>query len=203
MYGSAGHSGQAKRGADPEDLEQEGYIALQNAIESFDETRGVSFKTYAYRLIYRAMARYLGNTCSVISTGRVTQDEEFYSQRTFQLMKDALRYRLFTELEREGPGGYRIRFDRPDEEADPALVAEREEFILHCIDKLKEGLSVEDWDVLMRRMEGETYPTIAETLGCTPEYARRIFNDLVVRCQIILYDEGVQLHESDLSGNAI
>jgi RNA polymerase sigma factor (sigma-70 family) len=203
LYGTSGYSGQARRSVDPEDVEQEGSIALAKAIESFDETRGVSFKTFAYHLIYRAMARYLGNTCSVLTTGRVTQNESFYTDRTFQMMRSALNYRLFTEMEVRGPGGRRMRFDRADEDADPALQVERKEFIDSCIKKLQSDLTIEEWEMLERKMSGESFATMAPSFGMSQESVRRKFHETMTRCQVILYQEGVLLNEDNLRGDAI
>lgn len=52
--------------ADMEDLEQEGYIALYDAVEGYDPEKGYKFMTYARHWIRQGMKRYIDNCCSTI-----------------------------------------------------------------------------------------------------------------------------------------
>ncbi len=52
--------------AEMEDLEQEGYLALYDAIEGYDPDRGCKFLTYAKYWIKQAMTRYIQNTGSTV-----------------------------------------------------------------------------------------------------------------------------------------
>lgn len=55
------------RGAgEPEDLEQEGYLALYLAIDGYDPERGVKFLTYAESWIRQRIVRYIQNSGSCL-----------------------------------------------------------------------------------------------------------------------------------------
>lgn len=202
MYGDSGHSGQARRSVDSTDLEQEGTLALWDAIRDFDPRRA-QFKTFAYRLIYNRMASYLSRTCSALKTARIAQTEATCSSRTVEQLKAALKYRLFTEMEATGPGGNVIKFDKADEDADPATIAEREEFVKHCMGKLEVGLDDNEWEMLNLRMHGWTYDELSNEPGVSIETARKRMREVMAKCQVILYAEGVLLDESDITGQAI
>ena len=47
---------------DVDDLTQQGYLGLVEAIDRFDENRGVKFETFSSRRIYGAMQDYLRST---------------------------------------------------------------------------------------------------------------------------------------------
>lgn len=49
-----------------EDLEQEGYLALCDAVEGYDEERGVTFLTYAAYHLHSRMRRYLETNARVL-----------------------------------------------------------------------------------------------------------------------------------------
>lgn len=51
--------------AEIEDLEQEGYLALYTAVDGFEPEMGFRFITYAQRIIYQAMVRYV-QRCSPV-----------------------------------------------------------------------------------------------------------------------------------------
>lgn len=52
--------------ADLEDLEQEGYLALYNAVDGFEPDRGYRFATYAKHWIRQQMKRYVDNCCGLV-----------------------------------------------------------------------------------------------------------------------------------------
>lgn len=52
--------------ADVEDLEQEGYLALYDAVEGYEPEKGYKFMTYARHWIRQGMRRYIDNCCSII-----------------------------------------------------------------------------------------------------------------------------------------
>lgn len=52
--------------ADMEDLEQEGYLALYDAVEGYEPEKGYKFMTYARHWIRQGMKRYIDNCCSMI-----------------------------------------------------------------------------------------------------------------------------------------
>lgn len=81
-----------RRPIDYEDLAQEGFIALMDAVRLFDAEKGTAFKTYAWCLIRRRVARYVEKNISPIYVGRwgdLAQQEK---------KKVALACRLFSEL---------------------------------------------------------------------------------------------------------
>lgn len=49
--------------ADPEDLEQEGYLALYDAVDGYSPEKGYKFLTYAEYWIRRRIRRYIDNCC--------------------------------------------------------------------------------------------------------------------------------------------
>lgn len=52
--------------ADIEDLEQEGYIALYDAVDGFQPEKGCRFLTYAEHWIHQHMRRYIDNCCRTV-----------------------------------------------------------------------------------------------------------------------------------------
>jgi RNA polymerase primary sigma factor len=52
--------------AELNDLKQEGFLGLYNAIEPYDETQGVLFMTYAGYYIQQAIGRYIENNCKSV-----------------------------------------------------------------------------------------------------------------------------------------
>ena len=52
--------------AELDDLKQEGYIGLCEAVRQYDPEQGASFNSYAAFWIRQAMKRYIDNCCSVI-----------------------------------------------------------------------------------------------------------------------------------------
>ncbi len=55
--------------ADIQDLMQEGYFAVENAVRAFDETRGANFATYLIFHLKAVFSRFLSQNCAVsIST---------------------------------------------------------------------------------------------------------------------------------------
>jgi RNA polymerase sigma factor (sigma-70 family) len=65
-----------------EDLLQEGRIALHKANEMFDESKGFSFSSYAYRAIWNTMANYL------IQKERIKNDKPIYLEDLIPDTKD-------------------------------------------------------------------------------------------------------------------
>ena len=61
--------------AEIEDLLQEGYLGLCEAVQHYDSEQGVSFITYAAFWIKRAMRRYIDNCCSVVRIPVVAKEE--------------------------------------------------------------------------------------------------------------------------------
>ena len=53
-----------------EDVRQEGMLALWRAAESFDESRGFTFATYAVPVVLGAMRRFVRENCSTIRIPR-------------------------------------------------------------------------------------------------------------------------------------
>ena len=52
--------------AELEDLKQEGYIGLCEAVRQYDSDKGVPFINYAAFWIRQVMRRYIDNCCSVV-----------------------------------------------------------------------------------------------------------------------------------------
>lgn len=61
--------------AEIEDLNQEGYIGLCEAVRHYDQEQGASFIHYAAFWIKQAMQRYISNCCSVVRIPEVAKSE--------------------------------------------------------------------------------------------------------------------------------
>lgn len=59
-------AGKFSRYAEMDDLQQEGYIALCNAVRHYDADQGVPFINYAAFWIRQGMRRYIENCCSTV-----------------------------------------------------------------------------------------------------------------------------------------
>ena len=66
-----------------EDLQQEGYIALCNAVDGYDSSQGTSFSTYAYTCIAAGLYRYLNEYKDMIRVPEYMQ-ELIYRYNKFQ-----------------------------------------------------------------------------------------------------------------------
>lgn len=61
--------------AEIEDLNQEGFIGLCNAVEHYDSDKNTQFSSYAVFWIKTAMRRYIFNCCSSVRLPEYAQDE--------------------------------------------------------------------------------------------------------------------------------
>ncbi len=73
--------------AEMEDLEQEGYIALYDAVDGFRAEQGARFLTYAKHWIVQGMKRYIDNCCRTI---RIPVHEQEKIRRYHRIENDFL-----------------------------------------------------------------------------------------------------------------
>lgn len=73
---------------DDEDMRQEGFLALWNAVQTYDPTLGVRFSTYAERVIHNHCTDYLR---SIIRKTRLTEElsENIYDEEQYLLFDEA------------------------------------------------------------------------------------------------------------------
>jgi RNA polymerase sigma-32 factor len=87
-----GHAARFRRyGLPVEDLVQEGHVALLQAAERFDPSRGVRFVTYAQWWIRAAMQEFILRNWSIVRTGTTTtQKSLFFKLRSLraQILRD-------------------------------------------------------------------------------------------------------------------
>ena len=62
-------------GVDLEDLEQEGFLALYDAVAGYDPEKGVKFSTYAGKWIFSKMARYIQENGSFLRLPVYSQEQ--------------------------------------------------------------------------------------------------------------------------------
>lgn len=77
---------------DKDDLYQVGMIALMNACQNFDDSKGVKFSTYAYKYIFGEVYKYVQESRSI----RVSRDMIRLS-RSIERGRDVLRQSLMRE----------------------------------------------------------------------------------------------------------
>lgn len=77
---------------DKDDLYQVGMIALMNACQNFDDSKGVKFSTYAYKYIFGEVYKYVQESRSI----RVSRDMVRLS-RSIERGRDVLRQSLMRE----------------------------------------------------------------------------------------------------------
>jgi len=187
-----------RRAVDAEDLAQVGLIALMEAWEGYDKKHESksSFKTYAYRVIYNRLLNYLDDNCTPISTSRRRQILTDGSDDSKKRLMAATNYRCFSEISSKH---YHDDMDEieynptPSREEssiqDPAIRIDNQEFSEHCIEKLKKGLTPEEWRVLMLRYSGGTYKEIGETVSLSYESIRNMLESLNYKIRHILFNE--------------
>lgn len=120
-------------GADMDDFEQEGIMALYSAAGVFNSSIS-SFKTFACVCIERTMISYL---------------RKAYSKK--QIPKEALVY-------------FDDNNEFPDKKTPESMIIEKEESDL-LAKRIKEGLSKQEYKVLLLFLQGNSFESIANTLG--------------------------------------
>ena len=187
------------------DLENEGAVCLLSAIDGFDEDRGVKFKTYAYSVISRGLARYVTQNLTPISHPIVTQITRVGSNTLKAKLKTALACQSFTDFSHylESKGDFNNR--RPPAEFsdmilnlsttsgqnhyDPPSEMEEKEHATACLKKLQDGLTEQQYDLLVMYYGGESTNNIAHELKTTPGAVRNAVSRILAKCRIILKEE--------------
>jgi len=192
-----------RRAVDNDDLKQIGWLALQSAWEGYSKQHRskACFKTYAYRAIYNRILNYIDENCTPITMPRRWQITKNGNEELIRHMRAATNYACFSELSlavRDGSCSTGevefVPIQPPEEEeyTDISTKVEDQEFHEHCIEKLKDKLTEEEWKVLMLRYEGGksgTYKMIGKKLGMSHETVSKILEALNYKINHILYPE--------------
>jgi RNA polymerase sigma factor (sigma-70 family) len=80
-----------------DDLIQEGYLALNDALKSFKQGLGTPFQTFAYKRVYYSMVDYMGNEQNTLSLDVPIFDNEGDETSLIDLLEDDSD--LFKEIE--------------------------------------------------------------------------------------------------------
>jgi RNA polymerase sigma factor (sigma-70 family) len=166
---------------DYDDLVSEGNLALIEAWslyddEKFNGKRRASFQTYAYVGICNQINRYI--TRQLVLAGGVVENDLNNKTSRVKMFSDLMFQSELSEWER-------LRDVNND---DPAVTMEHEEWVKHCMDRLRKKLGKRRTKVLMRWFNGATLRQVGQTLGVTGEWARMLLNDWAVRATAILAD---------------
>ena len=174
--GGSGASEKLQRGIGYQDLIQEGRLGLLNAFERFspDSPRAASFKTYAYKLIYRQIKAYIRDNISPV---RLPKNEPIGDLTRLQ-MTAAINYMEFSEIKPNRRQVDEIEFaptppknvmwqDSPEAEIDESDFRER------CMDTLRRNMYPYHLDILLKRQNGSTWREIGCEYRRCREWARK------------------------------
>ena len=137
-------------GADEDDIIQEGMIGLFNAIQTYDESKGASFKTFADLCVNRRMI-------SAVKMANRKKNQPLNDAASLDKPLDEEREQSLGDILPAGP------------DANPeniVVLNEMKELVLNPKAKL---LSKFEYSVLERMMDGKDYITIAAELEKSPK----------------------------------
>ena len=162
-----------------DDLVQEGNIALLNAIEKYDETHPskASFKTYAYRAVYRRIKTYIQDNYSPINVCRPEFAQTTSNTQLVNQFKSAMNYTEFSDLRANRrdldelpfaptPPKNQMWVDAPDVEIDGR------DFTEHCLKRLRSALTEKQMKILLLKHDGRTWKEVGHEFGRGREWAR-------------------------------
>lgn len=131
------------KGADKDDLIQEGMIGLMKAIKSFDETRNVCFSTFAALCIKRQVITAVKN----------------YNSEKNKKLNSAIQGEGYSEIEEV------IKYSNPSlKYHTPEQIILGKELVRHLKKFLEENLSLLEKQVFSNMVKGYTYLEIASIL---------------------------------------
>lgn len=192
-----------RRAISYEDLVQEGVIALIIADSTFDPERKVSFKTYAYSTIFNCLFRYIDRNYTPITTGRSGWIKKYGSPLLKRQLASATDYVTFSELvgtheisslSNQPPTGSAAETLQalPHEKQyiqDPGAELERMDFSKYCIRKLRDNLTVDEFQLVFDRANGATYHELGFKIGKSWVTARTYYLKVLEKCRHILKQE--------------
>lgn len=169
-------------GHEPEDTQQEAFLALWKATESYDPGRGTAFATHVYQCVNNHLINVYNRETSRRET--LTLDFQSATRRTGGRGAD----RAGTDLtEDAGPThkGDMHAFEDivhllPSREMDPAEEAELNEMI-ERVGKLVEGLRGSEAAAVRGLMDGETLETVAAEAGVSKQAIHKARNKAISR----------------------
>ena len=153
----------ARAGVTLEDLIQEGYFAMLEAVSAYDETKGYMFNTYIKYHLHNAFR----GACGVRTSRRVILNEAASLDRQIKDSED------------EKGTLYELIPDKHNsiEEAEERLYMEQlRADVRACVEELPEG---ERMAVNYYFYQGYNYAQMAAVLGCKPAKGRGIVNNAV------------------------
>ena len=185
---------------DFDDLEAEAMMALIDAVEKFDQSRGTAFTTYAYRVIYRRMGREGARSLFMPGfTGeKCLKMREVQNQLGQRLNREPTAEELAREFGQtvettEKMLAWKQDCGNPDltleknafsSEPDPAASAcDRDNLrAVRCaISVLRTMISERNFQIfLMRYRDGAKLDEIAEKYGISKERARQVLTNTVM-----------------------
>jgi RNA polymerase sigma factor (sigma-70 family) len=185
-----------RRSVDRDDLKQVGVIALLTAGEKYnpEHPSNSSFKTYAYKIIYNAILNHLDSNCTPLSMPSRRYILKTGSVFLKGCLAAATNYSTFSELSNRSKIHEATDFvprgtKDVDAAADPALIAEKKDFQEHCINKLKDNLTEEEYRILLLRFSKMTYRQIGDSVGLSYEAVRKHLRKLNKKVRDVLSDE--------------
>lgn len=154
------------------DLVQEGRIALANAYNTYDPSKG-TFHSFAATLIKYAMMTYLSNNCRTVRL----PNNVLWKEDTHQ---------SYIHLDQPNSEGNTIDLEDKveDEEIDDTEMHQRK-LVMHYLDKLKP-----QYQLIIKRIvfEEKFFQDVGTELGITREAARQQYNLAIKQLQKLMGD---------------
>lgn len=177
-----------KRPMGYDDMIQEGSIALHRSWQKYDGKRedAASFKTYAYRAIYRRVSRYISNNITPVTIKNWSKAAAKEGNK--DSVAAAISCSLFSEVVE--PGGEEWSSQIKDRTVDAGVRDMiHQEHVGRCIGILKDGLTRREFGIMIEKNRGKTYAQIAKRRRMTRENVRSLYSCTLVKCAVLLLDQ--------------
>lgn len=182
-----------RRHLDYDDLVSEATLGLLDAWDQFDDDHPskASFMTYAFRAIYRRVARFIDQNVSPVTTRGWQKALNSQNGDISHDIAVALACRLFSEQTPADVEGRREAGPQIEDANLPNVPdnMEEREFHQHCMRRLRRHLTEKEIRVLLERFSGKTYTQIGAKRRYTRENARRVVQELMVKAATALFRE--------------
>jgi RNA polymerase sigma factor (sigma-70 family) len=163
----------------PEDLVQEGSLALLYAIRNFrpEENPGIYFGMYAYIAIMLNMSRF---------TQRHMHRQRVEAGGGVAGAGDVV---AISSSDDDSLDMFVDYYDKQQETGDE--IVGNADFTEHCLKKLRSRMDPSDVDVLIARAGGATYEQLSKQLGLSvPTTSKKVRNLMMVAAQILEPERG-------------
>jgi RNA polymerase sigma factor (sigma-70 family) len=167
-----------------DDLLQEGYVALLNALRTYDREHGseAAFSTYSYFAIHKAMSHYLESNSAPVTGGRAFNarrgGEELQAKFAMAAKRILLSDLNFDEWEA-------AIVDRTS----PEEIVDEQDWEEHCINRLVEKMEPDELSLLVMRSLGASQKEIGDVLGISRRHAGRLVRQKLLKASGILDGE--------------